>query len=81
MYHPPTTLPPLQVDVGQPGSDSDHNIVVFAPQSDLNFKVKRMKKSLKVRPLPGSQIYKFENELINCDWTQVLNSTKVDEKV
>ena len=81
LYHPPTTLPPLQVDVGQPGSDSDHNIVVFAPQSDLNFKVKRMKKSLKVRPLPESQIYKFENELINCDWTQVLNSSNVDEKV
>ena len=31
MYHPPTTLPPLQVDTDKTGKDSDHNIVVFAP--------------------------------------------------
>ena len=31
LYHPPTTLPPLQVDEGKTGASTDHNIVVFAP--------------------------------------------------
>ena len=28
-FHPPTTLPPLQVDSDKKGKDSDHGIVVF----------------------------------------------------
>ena len=32
-YHPPTTMPPLQVDEGKKGKDSDHNSVVFAPKT------------------------------------------------
>ena len=81
LYHPPTTLPPLQVDCDKPGSDSDHNIVIFAPKSDANYKIERAKKSFKVRPLPDSQVYKFEHELINCDWATVLNSQNIDDKV
>ena len=33
MYHPPTTLEPLQVDADKIGSDSDHNNVIFAPKN------------------------------------------------
>ena len=43
-YHPPTVLGPLKVDEDKIGKDSDHNIVVFAPRSDVNFPVQRVKK-------------------------------------
>ena len=33
MFHPPTTLPPLQVDANKKGKDSDHDIVLLAPKS------------------------------------------------
>ena len=81
LYHPPTTLPPLQVDSDKTGSDSDHNIVVFAPQLNTQYRVARKKKSVKVRPLPESDILKFEKELIECDWENVLNCEDIDEKV
>jgi hypothetical protein len=81
LFHPPTTLAPLQVDSDKKGSDSDHNVVVFAPQMNANFKIDRIRKSIKVRPLPESQILKFENDLINSDWRTVFNCQNVDEKV
>ena len=39
LYHPPTTLAPLQVDSDKKGSDSDHNIAVFAPQTNANYRL------------------------------------------
>ena len=61
MYHPPTTLPPLQVDTGKKGKDSDHNVIVFAPISNVQYKMERSKKTIKTRPLTESQILKIEN--------------------
>ena len=57
------------------------NIVVFAPLSNANYKIKRTKKSIKTRPLPESQVIQFENDLINNEWNEVLNCTEVNEKV
>ena len=45
LYHPPTTLPPLQVDDGAKGKDSDHEVIVFAPMSDNNYLKPRTKKN------------------------------------
>ena len=59
MYHPPTTLPPLQVDTDKLGKDSDHNIVVFAPLSNVEFRMERIKKTIRTRPVLQSQIFKF----------------------
>ena len=39
LYHPPTTLPPLKVDTDKAGKDSDHDVVLFAPLSNIQFKV------------------------------------------
>ena len=39
MFHPPTTLPSLQVDTNKKGKDSDHNVVVFAPISNVQYTV------------------------------------------
>ena len=36
-YHPPTTLAPLQVDESKKGSDSDHQVVIFALISNFNY--------------------------------------------
>ena len=41
LYHPPTTLPPLQADPEKGGSDSDHNIVIFAPMNNPDYHIKR----------------------------------------
>ena len=35
LYHPPTILPPLQVDVNKAGKDSDHYVVPFAPLKNV----------------------------------------------
>ena len=32
LFVPPTSLPPLPVDVGKKGVESDHNTIVFAPK-------------------------------------------------
>ena len=81
LYHPPTTLAPLQVDADKKGKDSDHNIILMAPLSNASYAIKRNKKTIKVRPLPESQIIKFENEIINHDWSDVINCSNIDEKV
>ena len=80
MYHPPTTLPPLQVDAGKKGKDSDHNIVVFAPISNPQYMVERVKKTIITRPIPESQIIKFEQDLASYPWDDCLLNKTVDEK-
>lgn len=81
LYHPPTTLPPLQVDDGVAGSDSDHDIVVFAPLLNQKFEKKREKKTIKTRPLPLSGFGPFEKDLQNQDWAEVYNEKDANEKV
>ena len=80
-FHPPTTLPPLQVDEDKVGSDSDHDIVVLAPKSNCKFKVERTKKTVKTRPLPDSGVDKFGKEITSHDWQEVLQTDNIDEKV
>ena len=60
MFHPPTTLQPLQVDEDKIGKDSDHNVVVFAPRSNIQYQQSRKKKTVLTRPLPETEIFKFE---------------------
>ena len=81
LYHPPTTLDPLQVDEDKNGVNSDHNIVVLAPLSNADYQIERVKKSVKTRPLPESRIFEFENDLISHDWSEVVNCPRIDEKV
>ena len=80
MYHPPTTLPPLQVDTDKKGKDSDHNIVVFAPKDNIEYKEKLKKKSIKFRPIPDSQVAKFEIELAKYPWDHVFEGKNTNQK-
>ena len=80
LYHPPTTLPPLQVDNGKKGADSDYQVIVFAPKSNLNFTKPRCKKTITVRPLPESGIYDFGKEITTHEWPEVLLVNEIDKK-
>merc|ERR1711888_446386 len=48
LFHPPTSLPPLQVDEGKNGKDSDHSIVIFAPKSNCQYYIENQKKTIKI---------------------------------
>ena len=80
-YHPPTVRGPLKVDEDKIGKDSDHNIVIFAPKSNPNFKIERKKKIIQIRPIPASQIPGFAQEIQNHCWEDVFNEPDIDTKV
>ena len=80
-YHAPTTIPPLQVDEGKLGQDSDHSIVVFAPKHNVEFKKCTKKKMIKTRPLPESNIQKYENELAKQPWEEMFEGKTVNQMV
>ena len=79
-YHPPTTLPPLQVDRDKKGKDSDHEVVVFAPISNVKYRVTRKKKTIRTRPIPESDIFKFEHEVAKYPWDEKFTNLTVDEQ-
>ena len=60
LYHPPTSIAPLQVDEDKAGEDSDHNIVVFAPKGNMKFKTENERKIIRTRPLPKSKMILYE---------------------
>ena len=80
MYHPPTTLPPLQVDSGKTGKDSDHCVVVFAPRNDPQYRVTRKKKTIAVRPTPQSDVFKYEADLAMISWEELFKNKTVDQQ-
>ena len=81
MFHPPTTIPPLQVDPGRKGKDGDHEVVVLAPISNKHFKIERKKKTIITRPLPQSNMDLFENAINFNDWDDIFKDKTLDEKV
>ena len=80
-YHPPTTLSPLQVDEGKKGADSDHEVVIFAPLSNVNYQRSRDKKTIITRPLPNSGFISFGQDITQHTWGEVLNTDDVNTKV
>ena len=81
LYHPPTTLPPLEVDPDKIGKNSDHNIIVIAPLSNHKYEVKRTKKSIITRPLPISNFAKFEAQIQSHNWSNLYQTVNVNDKV
>ena len=79
-FHPPTTLPPLQVDEGKKGKDSDHQALILAPKASKDFVVKREKRKIVTRSMPESKIGAFCCELTNHRWENVLETENVNEK-
>ena len=81
LYHPPTTLAPLQVDKGKKGKNSDHYNLVFAPRSDPNFMIEQQKREIKTRPLPDSMIPLFGKEIQKQTWENVFFKENLNSKV
>ena len=79
-FHPPTTILPLEVDEDKSGKNSDHNIVVLAPKSNGQYKIDRKIKIIKTRPLPESQVQRFENDLANFPWETILANKNPDDQ-
>ena len=80
LYYPPTSQPPLEVDQGKSGSNSDHNVVIFSPRTNSQFKKDRIKTTIKHRPLPQSKIQDFGQELVPHSWIEVLETEDGHQK-
>ena len=62
-YHPPTTLPPLQVDDDKVGADSDHDVLLMAPSENSHYAEDRIRKSVLRRPIPDSRMQDLLSQL------------------
>ena len=71
LLHPPTTLDPIKQDDYTTGKPSDHNVVIVAPRSYINFKVERRKKKVHVRPMPDSKVPAFMRDIGTYKWDEV----------
>ena len=71
LFHPPTTRPPLKQDKDKKGKPSDHNIIIMAPKSNIQFKQKRKVRKVAVRALPDSKVASFMVELGSYNWSEV----------
>ena len=81
LYHAPICVPPLQVDEGRVGKDSDHNVVIFPPIPSFNKSTKRDYKIIKTRPISVSQISKIGNVIGRYPWNEVLSVTNTETNV
>ena len=75
LFHPPTT------HSDKTGRDSDHDMVVLAPVCNADYRMQRKKKTVVTRPLPESQIMKFEQSVMFYDWEEQFLGKTVDQKV
>ena len=55
-------------------------MVLFAPISNQQYKVTRKYKVIKTRPIPESQVYKFENDLGHFGWDTLLAEKSPDKQ-
>ena len=78
LFHPPTTLPPLELDTDKKGADGDHNIVVLAPVNNAQYKLERKKRTVLTRPLPDSKISQFEHSVMTFPWEEAFENKNVD---
>ena len=78
---PPQTVGFLQkLTKAKKGSDSDHNIEIFSPISNPQFKKDRIKTTITHRPLPQSKIQDFGQDLVPHFWMEVLEEDNGHQK-
>ena len=53
----------------------------MAPKSNQQFKIERKKRTISTRPLPQSQIEKFEKTIMDTDWDHIFHEKDINEKV
>ena len=64
----PTILPPMPVDKGKEGKDSDHAGVEVLPRNNLAREGGVVRERVRVRPFPESEIARFGITLMNEGW-------------
>ena len=77
----PTILPPLQVDSGKVGVDSDHKGVQVLPRTNLACQGAPLREKIDVRPFPESQRASFSMELQKEDWSSIHSGMSSTEMV
>ena len=80
LFHPPTTCEPIKQDDNSKGKPSDHNVIIVAPRTDLNFKLERHKKKIQIRPQPKSKVSDFMREMGSFHWKEVLENDNAHVK-
>ena len=69
LYQEPSILPPMTVDSGKVGKDSDHNGVEALPRTNLAPEGSRMREEVRVQPFPDSGLAQFGCALLLEDWS------------
>ena len=77
----PTILPPLQVDNGKMGVDSDHKGVQVLPRTNLASQGAPLREKIEVRPFPESQRASFSIQLQKEDCASFHNDMSSTEMV
>ena len=80
MFYQPTTLDPFSQDKNSKGKPSDHSVIIVAPRTDINFRQKRHKKRIHVRPQPKSKVADFMREIGTNSWDEVFEVKDPHEK-
>ena len=68
IYQQPSILPPMTVDKGKVGKDSDHMGVEALPRTNLASKGSQMRREVHVQPFPESGLAQFGLTLLSEDW-------------
>ena len=71
LYHPPTTLPPLDNDENVPGKPADHSIVVMKPLSNEFPSDQKRYKVITYRPYPDSASRQMGQWIQTQSWQDI----------
>ena len=77
----PTILPPMQVDQGMVGKDSDHAGVEMLPRTNLASEGSNRREKREVQPFPESRIVDFGFTLLQEDWSCLEDDMSSSEMV
>ena len=77
----PSILPPMQVDEGKVGKDSDHCGVELLPRTNLAPAGRTVREKVTVRPYPESKQIDFGFMLVNESWNNLKDNMSSTEMV
>ena len=79
-YQLPVCLPPLDNDPDKNGAPSDHRIVFMQPINVINNDSARIRKTVKVRPLPESGIRAMGRWIVGHNWEEVYSAVTAHDQ-
>ena len=71
LYQEPVIVPPMTVDEGKVGKNSDHNGVECVPRSNAAMEGARMRQKATVQPFPESGLAEFGCKLMEENWAKM----------